>query len=556
MLKHLYIKNFALIKELDLDLCPGFSVITGETGAGKSIILGAISLLLGQKADAKNILSGSDKCVIECTFDITGYELESMFRDNDLDYDADECVIRREFTAAGKSRAFVNDSPANIAFLKQVGFRLIDIHSQHQNLLLADEDYQLNILDVTAQDNVLLKRYRNTYNEYKRIERELGQTIKKVEDAKKEQDYLAYQLEQLKALLPRENEDEELAKEQNELSHAEEIKSTLYNVCNIFSNDSDDGGVLEQTKRICGMLDSLASISPGIKEYHDRVESALIELKDICSEIEEMSESVEYNPQKLEEITARLDQLYSLEQKHNVDSSNGLRLIMDELKTKLNGISDGEERIEALQEELETKKKEAYTLATKLSAERSKAAKKVETYVTKTLVLLDMPHNNFKVFIENTGDITPNGTDNVTFMFSANKNMEPRKIAQVASGGEIARVMLALKAITSKNANLPTIIFDEIDTGVSGKVADSMAALMQEMGNIGSRQVIAITHLPQIASKGDRHYWVYKEDSTDKTISHIRQLSGEERIQEIAHMLSGNRITEAAIENAKQLLGK
>ena len=554
MLKHLYIKNFALIKELNIDFQSGFSVITGETGAGKSIILGAINYLLGQRADTKSILPGADKCTIEATFGIEGYQLKSLFEENDTDFDEQECIIRREFTTSGKSRAFVNDTPANLTFLKELGYQLIDIHSQHQNLLIAKEDFQLHILDVMAQNSRQFQDYHSSYVSYKKAEQELKHAKEILAQSKAEEDYLRFQLEQLEELNPKAGEDEELEEEQNELSHAEEIKSVLYKADSLFSNDSEQGGVIESLKHICQGIQSLSRVYPAVEEYAERIDSALIELKDISAELNDLADRVEYNPNRLEEINNRLDQLYTLEKKHDVMTAAELEAFMMDVRQKLDIIGNGEDRIYELEKEVQEKLAKTTTQAELLSKSRKAAAKEVEASISLMLTQLDIPNNRFEVRIEKNSQLTEYGFDQVTFFFSANKNIAMRAISEVASGGEIARLMLALKAITSKKENLPTIIFDEIDTGVSGKVASSMANLMKEMTEGNQHQVITITHLPQIASCGTTHYWVYKEDTEEQTFSHIRELTNEERVTEIAHMLSGNEISEAAILNAKQLL--
>ena len=554
MLKHLYIKNFTLIKELDIDLQPGFSVITGETGAGKSIMLGAINYLLGQRTDIKSILPGADKCTIEATFSIEGYDLKSLFEENDTDFYEQECIIRREFSTSGKSRAFVNDTPANLTFLKELGFHLIDIHSQHQNLLISKEDFQLHILDIMAQNHSLLEQYHTSFSEYRQTEQELKKAKEDIAKSRAEEDYLLFQLEQLEELNPKAGEDEELEKEQSELSHAEEIKNILFKAEAQFSNDSDQGGLIEVLKHIIQDIQSLTRIYPAIEEYAERLESALIELKDINAELGDLAERVEYNPARLEEINNRLDKLYTLEKKHEVKSTADLEAFMLGLRQKLDIISNGEERIDELEKAVKEKLARTKTLAEQLCMRRTSVAREVEAAVTSMLTQLDIPNNKFEVKIEKNHQLTENGIDKVTFFFSANKNAPMRAISEVASGGEIARLMLALKALTSKRENLPTIIFDEIDTGVSGKVASSMANLMKEMTASNKHQVITITHLPQIASCGTTHYWVYKEDTDDRTFSHIRELTPEERVTEIAHMLSGTEISEAAILNAKQLL--
>lgn len=554
MLKHLYIRNFALIRELDIDFRPGFSVITGETGAGKSIMLGAINCLLGQRADIRSILPGAEKCTIEATFGIEGYDLGRLFGEYDVDTDGKECIIRREFTVNGKSRAFVNDTPANLTFLKELGYQLIDIHSQHQNLLIAKENFQLHILDVMAQDNTQLEEYRASYAAYRKAEQELKEAREMLTKSKAEEDYLQFQLEQLEELNPKAGEDEELEEEQNALSHAEEIKCTLYNTDSLFSNDDERGGIIEGLKHISQNIQSLIRVYPAVEEYAERIDSALIELKDISAELNSLAERIEYNPERLEEVNARLDRIYTLEKKHEVRTAAELEAFMLEVRKKLDVISNGEDRIDQLEQEVRNKLAQATLLAEGLTKSRKKAAGEVEASIGRMLTQMDIPNNRFEVRIEQNTQLTENGADQVTFFFAANKNAAMRAISEVASGGEIARLMLALKAITSKRENLPTIIFDEIDTGVSGKVASSMAELMREMTADGKHQVIAITHLPQIASCGTTHYRVYKEDTEQQTYSHIRELAAEERITEIAHMLSGTEISEAAILNAKQLL--
>ena len=491
---------------------------------------------------------------IEATFGIDNYNLGTLFLEYDIDFDEHECIIRREFTTSGKSRAFVNDSPANLVFLKELGYRLIDIHSQHQNLLIAKEDFQLHILDVIALNNTQLQEYRTCFAAYKKAEQELREAKEILTQSKAEEDYLRFQLEQLEELNPKAGEDEELEEEQNELSHAEEIKSILYQADAQFSNDNEPGGVIEMLKHISQSIQSLTRIYPTVEEYAERIDSALIELKDISTELSDMAERIEYNPARLEEVNNRLDKLYTLEKKHDVKTSAELEAFMQDVKKKLDVISNGEDKIDQLEKEVQEKLAKATALAEKLSQCRKKAAKEVEASISQMLTQLDIPNNKFEVRIEKNEQLTENGADQVTFFFSANKNVAMRAISEVASGGEIARLMLALKAITSKRENLPTIIFDEIDTGVSGKVASSMAKLMKDMTADNNHQVIAITHLPQIASCGTTHYWVYKEDTEEQTFSHIRELTPEERVTEIAHMLSGNEISEAAILNAKQLL--
>ncbi len=554
MLTHLYIKNYALIEELDVDLHKGFSVITGETGAGKSILLGAINMLIGQRADVKSIQSGASKCIVEAHFDIQKYCLESFFDENDLDYDNHTCIIRREVMVNGKSRAFINDSPTTLSVLRELGYHLVDIHSQHQNLLLAEENFQLRMLDTMAQHDALILQYTNAFDAYRQTLTKLRQAKEDLEKSRTDEDYLRYQLDLLDELNLKEDEEEQLEQEQNELSHAEEIKEALFKVDNLLQSDADGVGVLSALKQSVQIIQSLSKIYPSVSSYSERIESCFIELKDISSDFSDMSENIEFNPQRLSEIDARLDKIYSLEKKYGLNSAAELVEFTTKLRDQLNAINCGDEQIHQLEALAQQQLEEATRLAKKLSAERALAAQEIQKQIQEILKRLDMPNNQFLIQINCNENLLSTGLDNITFLFSANKNIPLRPISEVASGGEIARVMLALKAITSDKTNLPTIIFDEIDTGVSGKVADSMALMMQQMSRGENHQVIAITHLPQIASLGTSHYFVYKDDASGQTTSHIRQLTDEERITEVAHMLSGSTITDAAIENAKQLL--
>ncbi len=556
MLTHLYIKNYALIEELQIDWHQGLSVITGETGAGKSILLGAINLLTGQRADSKNIQAGASKCIVEATFNIEQYSLQEFFEDNDLDFDSNECIIRREVMENGKSRAFVNDCPTTLNVLKELCHHLIDIHSQHQNLLLGEEDYQLHILDIIAKHQPLMQEYKELFHTYKEDARKLEEAKRKLEKSKADEDYLCFQLEQLEGLKLVPNEEEQLEQEQSELTHAEDIMSALFQVNNLFYNEIENGGVLCKIRQIKQILQSLNRIYPNITDYEERVENALIELRDIKSDLSDIAEKIEFNPQRLEEIENRLDTIYTLEKKHGVENVEELISLTEKFRQQLDNINNGDDQLLQLSKQIVDKEKELMRLAINLSENRTRAAEEIQKQIVQSLTKLDMPNIVFKVEINKREHLTENGLDNVTFLFSANKNTPPQPISKVASGGEIARVMLTLKSITSKSTNLPTIVFDEIDTGISGKVADSMAMMMEEMGKGEKHQVITITHLPQIASYGTSHYYVYKEDSTGQTVSHIKELNQEERVHELAHMLSGSTITDAAIENAKQLLKK
>ena len=554
MLRHLYIRNYALIEELDLELKDGFSVITGETGAGKSILLGAISLLTGQRADSQSIQEGATKCTIEATFDIDGYSLQPFFEENDFDYEADTCTIRRELTATGKSRAFINDSPATLSQLKELGQRLIDIHSQHQNLLLSDEDFQLNVLDIMAGNKQDLALYQQQYSVYRSLEKRLAEAIETAEKSRNEEDYLSFQLQQLQELAPLEGEDELLREEQNSLEHAEEIKATLYQLDSLFNGTYEAEGLINQFKQGQQMLQGIATFYPRADELAERIDSLYIELKDIASEVSSQAEDMEFNPQRFEEVNTRLDRYYTLEKKHGVESADELIALMHDIEAKLALITNADETIAALRKE----KDEAYAQLEKhmlrLRKTRTDAVPQVEQHITESLLSLGIPNARFHVEIVPTSTPTPSGGDRVTFLFAANKNAALRPVADVASGGETSRLMLSLKAMTSAQAHLPTLIFDEIDTGVSGRIAESMALIMRKMSEPEKRQVIAITHLPQIAACGKTHYSVFKEDVELRTVSRIKELSDEERVMEIAHLLSGNDVTQAAIENAKQLL--
>lgn len=551
MLRSLYIQNYALIDKLDISFETGFSVITGETGAGKSIILGAIGLLLGQRADVKAIRRGASKCVIEARFDISAYGMRPFFEENELEYDEEECILRREVQASGKSRAFINDTPASLAQVKELGEQLIDVHSQHQNLLLNKEGFQLNVLDILAHNDAAIEKYHTCYNEWKKIERELSELIALADKSRSDEDFIRFQLEQLEEAQLVEGEQDELEQESEVLSHSEEIKAGLYRIEQSFF--SDEGSLLSYLKDNLNILNSLQKVYQPAKELAERMESAYIELKDISQEVSSQGESVEFNPVRLEEVNDRLNLIYSLQQKHRVQTLEELMALAEEYRAKLSDITSYDERIE----ELTARKEEQYNLvkqqAAVLTKARVAAAREVEKQLAARLVPLGMPNVRFQVEMGMKKEPGMQGEDTVNFLFSANKNGTLQNISSVASGGEIARVMLSIKAMIAGAVKLPTIVFDEIDTGVSGEIADRMADMMQEMGD-RNRQVISITHLPQIAARGRAHYKVYKKDSDTETNSHIRRLTDEERVEEIAHMLSGATLTEAALSNAKSLL--
>lgn len=551
MLRSLYIQNYALIEKLDIRFETGFSVITGETGAGKSIILGAIGLLLGQRADVKAIRQGASKCIIEARFDISAYGMQSFFEENELEYE-DECILRREVQASGKSRAFINDTPASLAQMKELGEQLIDVHSQHQNLLLNKEGFQLNVLDILAHDEDALSAYHQTYADWKRLEKELDELTVRAEQSKADEDYIRFQLEQLDEAHLSEGEQEELEQESETLSHAEEIKAGLYRIEQTFA--ADEGGLLPALKESAAMLSSLQKVYQPATELAGRMHSTYIELKDIVDEISTQSEDIEFNPVRLDEVNNRLNLIYTLEQKHRVQTVEELVRLTEEYRGKLAAITSFDDRIADLTARRDAQYNNVKKQAALLTKARAAAAREVEKQMAFRLAPLGMPNVRFRVEMGARKEPGMQGEDTVNFLFSANKNGALQNISSVASGGEIARVMLSVKAMIAGAVKLPTIVFDEIDTGVSGEIADRMADIMQEMGE-QERQVISITHLPQIAARGRMHYKVYKRDNDTETNSHIRRLTDEERVEEIAHMLSGATLTEAALENAKALLG-
>ena len=551
MLRSLYIQNYALIEKLDISFETGFSVITGETGAGKSIILGAIGLLLGQRADMKAIRRGASKCVIEARFDISAYGMRPFFEENELEYD-EECILRREVQASGKSRAFINDTPASLVQVKELGEQLIDVHSQHQNLLLNKEGFQLNVLDILAHNDAALEKYHSRYAGWKQTERELSELMELAEKSRADEDYIRFQLEQLEEAHLAEGEQEKLEQEAEMLSHAEEIKAGLYRVEQSFA--SDEGGLLSYLKDSLNTLNNLQRVYQPAKELAERMESTYIELKDISQEVSSQGESIEFNPTRLDEVNDRLNMIYSLQQKHRVQTLEELIALTEEYRGKLSAITSYDERIAELTERKEEQYKQVKQQAEVLTKARAAAAREVEKQLAARLVPLGMPNVRFQVEMGLKKEPGLQGEDTVSFLFSANNGVL-QNISSVASGGEIARVMLSIKAMIAGAVKLPTIVFDEIDTGVSGEIADRMADMMQEMGE-QNRQVISITHLPQIAARGGAHYKVYKKDSDTETNSHIRRLTDEERVEEIAHMLSGATLTEAALSNAKALLAR
>ena len=550
MLRQLYIKNFTLIDVLDMEFRPGFSVITGETGAGKSIILGAIGLLLGQRADSKALKQGADKCVIEAHFDLSRYAMEAFFLQNDIEYDAEDCIVRRELTAAGKSRAFVNDTPVPLSLLKELGERLVDVHSQHQNLLLGKQDFQLNVVDIIAANQKELEAYQQTYAQYQEARKQLEALKEEIEQGRQNADFLQFQFDELANAHLVLGEQEELEQRSDTMTHSEDIKSALYEADNALSGEQN--GIVSSLKQAVSALHGIERVYPDAAELAGRMDSAYIELKDLAQEIGSKLDDIDFDPAELDAVNQRLDRIYDLQKKYRVDTIDELIALQDELKQKLSHIENSDEALAELQQQADQLQSECRKKADILSMSRQKAALKMEKDMQGRLVPLGMPNVRFKVSMEQD-TLGRNGQDKVAFLFSANSSTPLQPVSQVASGGEIARVMLSLKAMISGAVKLPTIIFDEIDTSVSGQIAEQMARIMYEMGQ-QDRQVISITHLPQIAALGSTHYKVYKEETPQGTTSHMLLLSNEERVREIAQMLSGSDISEAAIANAKQLL--
>ncbi len=552
MLRQLYIRNFTLIDELDITFKPGFSVITGETGAGKSIILGAIGQILGNRADARMVKAGCDKCVIEAHFDLSNYDMESFFDDNDIDYEPEDCIIRRELKANGKSRAFINDTPVALTTARELGQQLVDIHSQHQNLLLQKEDFQLNVVDIIAHNSQLLNDYRTLFDGYAKAKAALREKEEECEKDRANEDFLRFQADELVTAQLVDGEQEELEQELETLSHAEDIKGALFDADNLLSGD--DRCITQSCKTMLSRLSDIGDVYPAIRQVTERIDSAYIELKDIARDISNLAESIDFDPARLTMANERLDTIYTLQKKHHVESVAELIAIRDSLTARLNDITNSEDMLEDMRRQVEDMHRKATEAAARLTESRQEAARHVTEQLLAQMTALGMPNARFEIKFE-TKELAADGADRISYMFSANKNVPLEPIAQVASGGEVARVMLSLKAMISGAVKLPTIIFDEIDTGVSGRVAEMMAQIMRQMGR-ADRQVISITHLPQIAALGTTHYKVEKTDTDDTTISRMRMLGHDERITEIAQMLSGSNISDAAIENAKSLLEK
>lgn len=551
MLKSLLIQNFVLIDHLDIAFEDNFSVITGETGAGKSIILGALGLVLGQRADGKSIKDGADKCTIEAAFAIEKYDLKPFFEENDLEFDPEICLLRRELYASGKSRAFVNDSPVSLAVMKELGAFLVDIHSQHQNLLLGNMLFQLRVVDILADNKLLLQQYREEYAAYMQLRKEQKALMEQVAKAKEEEDYIRFQLEQLDEVNPQAGEQDVLESEQTRLNHAEEIKNTLYRLSELMNGEEQ--GVVRELKEAISLTTSLARFYPEAKEMEERLRTAYIDLQDLAAEAEVQQEKIEYNQERMEYVTERLNQFYSLEQKHRVASLDELILLQEKFREQLSAIESFDDQLADLEKKIDAQYHKVLAQAKKIRVTREKSAEFISRKLVDMIVPLGMPNVRFSIELGLKKEPDINGLDDVCFLFSANKSGGLQPVAETASGGEISRLMLCLKALIAGSTALPSIIFDEVDTGVSGDIADKMGEIMYDLGR--NMQVLAITHLPQIAAKGKTHYFVYKEDTADRTVTRIRKLQAAERITEIARMLSGATLTEASVANARDLLG-
>lgn len=551
MFKSLSINNYALIDRLDISVEPGFTVITGETGAGKSIMLGALGILLGGRAEARAVRTGAAKCVVEAAFDVSALGIQGFFEENDIDFDGEECILRREVTAAGKSRAFINDTPVPAARLKELGALVIDIHSQHRNLLIGREDYLLDTLDTVAANTAEKTAYAAAFAQWRKAEEDLKALRLQAEKGQTDGDYLKFQLTQIQeaALLP--DEQEELEKENALLEHAEEIKASLGSAA--FAINGNDGARLAELRRAAQQLESIAAHLPEAAALAERLESARIEIGDIADELERQSEGIDFNPARAEQVASRLNLIYDLLQKHRAASIADLLALAKDWEEQLNRLENMESLLEESQRRCAALLADLRQQGSALTATRGKAAKIVEQSLTESLHTLGMPNVSIRFSLQPREVPAACGMDTPVFLFSANKNVPMQPVSEIASGGEIARVMLALKGLIARHKNLPTIIFDEIDTGVSGNMAERMAVMMGEIAK--HCQVLCITHLPQIAAKGNAHFRVHKEENETGTTSHISRLSPEERVREIATMLSGAEISEAAVSNAKALLG-
>ncbi len=549
MLSKLFVQNYALIKELDIDLENGLTIITGETGAGKSILLGALSLILGSRADTSVLLDKSEKCIVEGTFRIEEYDLEDYFISNELDYEV-KTTLRREINTAGKSRAFVNDTPVTVNILKELADKLIDIHSQHQTLMLNDNSFQLRLVDSFAGTYSILNEYKGAYFNYRKITREYSLLKEKSDKNKSDLEYFLFQFNQLKDANLIQGEQEELETELELLEHAEEIKAALITSSNLFSGEGIAALSLLREARM--NLNKIRTFLPDAEGFILRIESSLIELDDLAGDIEKQMSVIEADPNRLAQVNKRLDTIYSLLQKHRVHDLNELLQKKDEIKDIINSIVSSDEKLMEMESQIGRLVNSLKTISEEISDKRKNVLPEIELKITELLKQLGMPNAKFRITLSQVKEFTPSGIDHADFLFSANKQIPPENLAKIASGGELSRVMLSLKSLLTKNNNLPTIIFDEIDSGVSGEVADKVGQILSGMGKY--MQVINITHLPQVASRGTKHYHVYKDDTDDSTFTRVKLLSSEERILELARLLSGSEVTETAMKNARELL--
>ncbi|HOP58796.1 MAG TPA: DNA repair protein RecN [Bacteroidales bacterium] len=550
MLVKLFVQNYALIKSLDLELEKGLTIITGETGAGKSILLGALSLILGSRADVSVLLEKNRKCIVEGSFRIDGYELDDFFEVNELDFEP-LTTIRREINPAGKSRGFINDTPVTLTVLKDIGDRLIDIHSQHQTLMLRDNSFHLSVIDSFAGTTGLLEKYRQVFQNFRRLKKELNELTEMSDKNKADLDYYQFQLEELDSSKLVAGEQDDLEKEQELLSHAEEIKIALSNASHLFSSD-DGNSILVMLKEVKTNLSRIMEFIPEGEGLLQRADSAWIELNDLANELEKMAALIEADPNRLAEINERLDLIYSLLLKHRLNDLNELLNEREKIREKVVSIETNDERLKELQLLVDNETRLLNSFSEEISEKRNNILGDVEKKITDILKQLGMPDAKFKISLSRLKDFTMSGIDHADFLFSANKQTEPENIAKIASGGELSRVMLSLKSLLTRKNNLPTIIFDEIDSGVSGEIAARVGQILAGMGDY--MQVLNITHLPQVASRGSRHYHVYKDEENNSAVTKIKLLSPQERIIEIARLLSGSQITETALKNARELL--
>jgi DNA repair protein RecN (Recombination protein N) len=553
MLKQLSVKNYILIDELDIRLDKGLGIITGETGAGKSIILGALGLMLGQRADVGELLDKKKKCIIEGVFDVRAYQMNAFFEEKELDY-SEECTIRREINPEGKSRAFVNDTPVNLTTLKELSSRLVDVHSQHESLLLGNRSFQLNVLDAYAGNTDLLKAYKSSYTSWKQAEKQYVGLLEEEAKSKSDFDYLNFQYSEISALKLKAGEQAALETEQQKLEHGEEIVEQL-NRSVIIIRDGDEN-VVAQLSVVHQLLNGLKKYDEQFALQSDRLQSVLIELKDIHSELEDAIEKLQLDPKRLEEINERLSFIYNLQKKHRLNTIEELLQFEEELSQKLQRINSFEDEINRLKKELDDKKSKLVKSGIALTLARKKAIPALEKEVTTQLSELAMPHAMLRIALieESVDAFSVDGMEKIQFLFSANKGGDFKELAKVASGGEMSRLMLCIKSIMARLTAMPTVIFDEIDTGISGETAARVGAILKQMAK--DHQVLAITHLPQIASKGNTHFLVYKEVKKSTTRSQLRILNEEERLNEIARMLSGEVLTDAALDNARVLLSQ